>query len=143
MSPREHHDFEVRQAPDRLARRRIALVTAAAAVTVVVALLVAWGLLEAWGQEPRRAAPPVAPRTIGTLEQTLILHTERGIELRREQEAELRRWGWIDRDAGVARIPIETAMELMAAHPLPPDRALSPEHAHGHAPGGHREEVAP
>ncbi|MFL6655165.1 MAG: hypothetical protein ACJ8KA_10255 [Sulfurifustis sp.] len=32
--------------------------------------------------------------------------------LRREQEAKLESYGWVDRERGVARIPIERAMEL-------------------------------
>jgi len=122
----EGHDFEVEQAPDRLHRRTMLGVTAASIVITAVALVVAWVLLEAWGQEPRAVAPPVAPRTIGTLEQTLILDTERGIALRAEQQASLHRWAWVDRDAGVARIPIDEAIEALVAAPIPPDRALIP-----------------
>lgn len=121
------HDFEVRQAPDRLAQRTIVGVTGGAVAIMFAALLAAWGLLVWWGQPARREAPAVAPRTIGTLEQTLILHTQRGLDLRKEQEASLRGFAWVDRDAGVARIPIEAAIDLMAEHPLPPDRALAPE----------------
>ncbi len=121
----EGHDFEVQQAPDRLHRRTMLGVTAASIVITGVALVVAGMLLEAWGQKPRATAPPVAPRTIGTLEQTLILDTKRGIALRDEQAASLRRWAWVDRDAGVARIPIEEAIDILAADPLPPDRPLA------------------
>ena len=121
----EGHDFEVRQAPDRLHRRTMLAVTAASIVITGIALVVAWVLLEAWGQKPRAVAPPVAPRTIGTLEQTLILDTKRGLALRAEQQASLRTWAWVDRDAGVAQIPIDQAIDVLAADPLPPDRPLT------------------
>ncbi len=120
-------EIEVRQSPDHVDRRTTMAVTIASILITGVALVVAWGLLEAWGHKPRVAPPPMSPRTIGTLEQTLVLHTKRGLVLRAEQEASLHRWEWADRDAGVARIPIEEAMDLLAAEPLPPDRPLSPE----------------
>jgi hypothetical protein len=120
-------DFEVEQAPDELARRKIGAVTLASLFTTAVALAVAWGLLVHWGEPPRRTEPPPAPRTIGILEQSLILHTERGVELRRQQAAALEQWGWQDQDAGVARIPITTAIEILAASPLTLDEALSPK----------------
>ena len=115
---------EVRQAPDAIAERKIAAVTAAALIITVIALVVAWVLLERWGQAPRRAESPAAPATIGMLEQTLILHTERGIALRKKSSAELQRWGWADRDAGVAQIPIESAIDVLATTPLPADTPL-------------------
>ncbi|HJL17592.1 MAG TPA: hypothetical protein RMH99_18150 [Sandaracinaceae bacterium LLY-WYZ-13_1] len=40
-------------------------------------------------------------------------------ERRRGREA-LERWGWADRDAGMARIPVERAMELVADGVRPP-----------------------
>jgi hypothetical protein len=120
------HDFKVEQAEEHLAHRKILAVTAASIVITVIGLVLAWLLLEAWGQRPPRTASPVAPRTIGTLEQTMILETERGVMLRKEQEKSLHRWEWVDRDAGIARIPIEAAIDVMVAHPLPPDRPVSP-----------------
>jgi hypothetical protein len=120
-------DFEVTQAPDELARRKIGAVTLASLFTTAVALAVAWVLLGHWGEPPRSTEPPPAPRTIGILEQSLILHTDRGVELRKEQAASLEQWAWADRDAGVARIPITTAIEIFAASPLPPDQAISPK----------------
>ena len=120
----EGHDFEVQQAPDRLHRRTMLAVTAASIVITGVALVVAWELLAVWGHEPRAALPPVAPRTIGTLEQTLILDTKRGLTLRAEQQASLHEWAWVDREGGVARIPIEEAIDVLAADPIPPDRPL-------------------
>jgi hypothetical protein len=120
------HDFPVRPSPDRIDRRPIVAVALVSLVIGAIALVVAWGLLEHWGQEPARGAPAAAPRTIGTLEQTSILDTQRGVELRAEQHAALQRWEWADRDAGLARIPIAEAMDLLAADPPPSDRGLEP-----------------
>lgn len=40
-------------------------------------------------------------------------------ELRRREERELHTLGWVDRDAGIARIPIGEAMKMIAADGLP------------------------
>ncbi|MBN9167119.1 MAG: hypothetical protein BGO98_38225 [Myxococcales bacterium 68-20] len=118
----------VRQDPDTINRRGIALVTIASIVIMALALVAAWALLEhsQRGREVERAVPSAAPRTIGMLEQAPILGTGRGLDLRARQEADLHRFGWVDRDAGIARIPIEDAVDLLVAHPLPPDRPLVP-----------------
>lgn len=39
--------------------------------------------------------------------------------LRQREDNELRKLAWVDRNAGIARIPIEDAMKLVAAHGLP------------------------
>lgn len=119
-------DFEVEQAPDELRRRAIMAVTIASMVITATALVIAWGLLAVWGEKEPERTPPVAPRTIGTLEQTLILDTKRGIDLRNEQTASLQKWRWIDRDAGLAQIPIDVAIDLMAREAPPPDRPPFP-----------------
>lgn len=119
-------DTKLRQAPDQLADRNIAAVTVTSIVITVIALIVAWVLFERWTPARRDEAgsPPPAPSTISTVEQSLILHTERGQELRTKQESALTRWEWADRDAGVARIPVEKAIDLLAASPLPVDRSV-------------------
>jgi hypothetical protein len=117
---------EVRQAEDSLPERKIAVATAVSFAVAAIALVVAGVLLEYWGKQPVAETKP-APPTISTVEQTLVLHTERGIDLRREQTAALQRLEWVDRDAGIARIPIDTAIDIFAASPLPPDRAIEPE----------------
>lgn len=40
-------------------------------------------------------------------------------ELRAREEAELNSYGWIDRKAGIVRIPIERAMDLLVQRGLP------------------------
>jgi hypothetical protein len=59
-------------------------------------------------------AVPSAAFAAGTPEQTPIATTERGITRKLEQQKQLAHYGWVDRDAGVARIPIERAMDLRA-----------------------------
>jgi hypothetical protein len=54
-----------------------------------------------------------APREIDEIEQTPIWKTQRGIDLRDAQRAELGRWGWANREHHIARIPIDDAMNLV------------------------------
>lgn len=136
MSTSDESELAVRQAPDELPRRKIAVVTLASLVVTSAALVVAWWLLAAWAPTPSRTRPRVAPQTIGGLEQSLILHTERGIALRRQQAATLERSEWIDRDAGLARIPIETAIDILVASPLPPERSIAASADHDPREGG-------
>jgi hypothetical protein len=46
--------------------------------------------------------------------------------LRREEEARLTSYGWVDRNQGVVRIPIERAMELIAERGVPPATGTAP-----------------
>jgi hypothetical protein len=40
-------------------------------------------------------------------------------EMQRSENARLQSYGWVDRTAGIARIPIDQAMELLATRGLP------------------------
>lgn len=61
--------------------------------------------------ESRRAEPP---------EPRLQAHPLRDlVDLRAAENAILETYGWVDRDAGVVRIPIERALELTAQRGLP------------------------
>jgi hypothetical protein len=42
-----------------------------------------------------------------------------------EENAALATYGWVDRDAGIVRIPIERAMELLVLRGLPPSKPLA------------------
>lgn len=62
---------------------------------------------------------------------------------RAQQQARLDRYQWIDRDAGIARIPIERAMALLAQQPAPKPGArhaptLSPGKGEAAAPAPRR-----
>jgi hypothetical protein len=82
------------------------LVVMGASLAVVVWLL---------GGVPHHEHPAPVPSTVGTLEQTLILAEGRGIHERASGRERLDAFEWVDRDAGVARIPIERAMDLVVA----------------------------
>jgi hypothetical protein len=70
-----------------------------------------------WSQSSETAAPPPPPEP--------RLEEVPGAQLRQVRAAEdaiLTSTGWVDRQAGLAHIPIDRAIDLMAANP-PPARA--------------------
>lgn len=83
------------------------------ALLVVVAIFAIGAASWLLGSATPRPAPAVAPRTIGSIEQTQITRTAVGLEAFDAQRAALESWQWIDRDAGIGAIPIERAMQLV------------------------------
>jgi hypothetical protein len=112
------HDFEVHQEEDAVAVSRVMRVGVAAVVIGAIGVFFA-GLslaLRVGELKPSFAGPhgpQPAPSELSEVEQTPIWDTRRGEDLEAEQRHELDRWGWADRDAGVARIPIDRAMDLV------------------------------
>ena len=104
--------FPVQQERDVVRAGRL---VAIAALTVLVGALgvLAARLLSprAQGQAPPRTASGPAFQA-GTPERSLIERSERGLALQAEQRAKLGHYGWVNRDAGLARIPIERAIDL-------------------------------
>jgi hypothetical protein len=50
------------------------------------------------------------------------------IKMRTDERVSLSTYGWVDRKGGVARIPIERAMDLLAAKGLPArDKSAGPQ----------------
>jgi hypothetical protein len=93
---------------------------------LVLTLLVGLGVGVAWvartylvAREARRSPPPpplAAPEP--RLPPEPRLQAAPGLDLaalRAWEDARLQGYGWVDRDAGVAHVPIERAMELLAA----------------------------
>lgn len=97
---------------------------AVTAVTLLVHLIV-WGMMASYrrtatGRDPApsplaeanvRRLPPV-PRLQNNPEAAMA-------RLRAREEAQLTTYGWIDRAAGVGRIPIERAIDLLIEQGLP------------------------
>jgi hypothetical protein len=108
--------LDIPQEDDHVDRTRLLAIGVGAIVVTVVAVLVADALLRTWGATPPSPIyPSNIPRQIGTVDQRLLDDTERGRTLRADQRASLERWRWLDRDAGLAEIPIDVAMDIVAA----------------------------
>jgi hypothetical protein len=105
----------VLQEDDRIADRRVIAVSIAAVIVTALGLVVAYWLMPAPLRHRHLAAaqiPEAAPE-IGMIEQRLFEGPPRGPDLAREQRAQLGRYGWVDKKAGIARIPIDQAKNLM------------------------------
>jgi len=66
-----------------------------------------------------RSAPIAETRPYSSAPRLQASPTRDMQEMRRSENARLQSYGWVDRTAGVARIPIDQAMELLATRGLP------------------------
>jgi hypothetical protein len=69
------------------------------------------------------------------------------VDMMREERARISSYGWIDKKAGIARIPVDRAMEILAQKglprvPAPPPTAGAPPNT-SIPPAGKREEAGP
>ena len=116
--------FQVRQEEDHVDSRRLVAGalgwTALGALGVVAAAAL---LVAVAGSLRPSAAGPAGPvpggARISGVEQTPIWNAKDGVDLRARQRAELEAWGWADRDAGIARIPIGYAVDLVLSEEAP------------------------
>jgi hypothetical protein len=111
-----HEPFRVEVEPEGLASRRVAeLALAAIGITVACVVIVRF----ATGPRPRVATTVQgpAPREIGRIEQTLIDVDPVQSDLKREAARTLSGYGWVDREKGIVRIPLERAYELLIRSP--------------------------
>lgn len=117
-----HETSDARARPIVLFGAGLALFVAA------VFLVLAWGF-DALQLHFERAADPAHPLALepNPVGPRLQAAPERA---RREHEAALHarlaRYGWIDREAGIVHLPLERALELVAAEGLP-QRAIPAE----------------
>jgi hypothetical protein len=94
------------------------------AIVVLTFVLVRW-TYDAYMAHDAAASPPANPLTSRYGRQVppeprLQTHAVRDLgDLRALEDATLSSYGWVDRKAGVVRIPITRAMELLAKRGLP------------------------
>jgi hypothetical protein len=104
-----------------------AIIRYGAGLVVVAAIvhLFLWWLLGVYEKQDERARTQAYPMAAG--QQDRLPPTPRLQEnpqqelqdLRAKQKALLEGYGWVNKEAGVARIPIEEAMKMVVAHGLP------------------------
>jgi len=118
------HDHGVRQMEDQPNVREIFIVAVVGIVITVVSVYISWGFqLRQEAQinaAPTPAAVPgsyVAQGNAGILERQELPDRAYEVpnfaaqELKRNQEAQLSTYGWVDRPRGLIRIPIKQAMD--------------------------------
>jgi hypothetical protein len=101
----------------------------AVAVAIHVGL---WGLLRLFQFQVTRRQPEIAPAVRASLQRTPaaprletlpLVPRER---LRADEDARLTSYGWINRPGGIARIPIDAAMRIVAERGVPGGKPLPP-----------------
>jgi hypothetical protein len=113
--------------PAGVVRFAIGLIVAGIAIHVLV-----WYLLAYFSREAARPVPAEFPLATGTLRRLPPeprLQTDPRSDLtqmRRDEDRILQSYGWIDRNAGIVRIPIDEAMKLTLQRKLP-TRPAAPE----------------
>jgi hypothetical protein len=103
--------------------------------------LLMWGMF-AWFVDSREAAAPAAEFPLAREQERRLpagprlqaIPANEIYEFRQRESAELNNYGWVDRNAGVVRIPIAEAMHLVVQRGLPsrqaaPDGATSTDPA--------------
>lgn len=100
------------------------------AATTALLHLVVWGLMVGFLETAERRDPPPSPLAEANERRLppvprLQDAPERDMEaLRAEEDARLSTYGWIDRTAGIGRIPIDRAIDLILERGLPGVSAL-------------------
>jgi hypothetical protein len=110
-----------RSEADQVPGARIVLVGVGALLVFLVGSLLTVGYLKARevAHGPLPVPEEMGSSKIGLVEQQLFSLVERGERLRAAQLQRLGSTGWVDRKAGVAHIPIDEAMRLVAAGARP------------------------
>ncbi len=130
----EERGYEKRDVSPRVIA---ALVVGLAALTFVAAVLM-WGSFAYFQERAERARESPSPlREERVLPPPPRLQVAPEVDLqavRQKEEERLNGYGWVDRDAGVVRIPIERAMELLVQRGMPvrpnaPSRGFAPSGA--------------
>lgn len=103
MSQRDAHESYA------IAARRLHWVAAILAASLTAIVLLMYLLAHTWLQttEPPLGATPSEPR----------LQSDPAVDLaaeRAREQAQLDGYSWVNRDAGIARIPVDLAMDILA-----------------------------
>lgn len=124
LEPREIQRPEVRHERSDLSVRAVAIFAAALAIFAALthlALAYLLGYLAFREARPEREAPAkIARQSALPPEPRLQASPARDMaKMREEEERRLHSYGWVDRSAGVVRIPIERAKQLVVERGLP------------------------
>ena len=95
------------------------------AVAALLIHVVMWGLFRVMDAREGKRDRPIPPLVAAALRRTPpeprlerdALSPRRRMQV--EEDTALTTYGWVDRDAGIVRIPIERAMEILVERGLP------------------------
>ncbi|MBM3791334.1 MAG: hypothetical protein FJW35_13445 [Acidobacteria bacterium] len=97
---------------------KVALFGAALMLLLVVGAVVAWLTFTYFAGMPQEGEPlsPLhRPRELPPVPRLQVIPVKDLAEKRQAEDLRLGSYGWVDRDNGVVHIPIERAMDLVAA----------------------------
>lgn len=110
--------MNLHQEEDFVPTKRIAVALGATILLTVVCLVWVWAVMKPF--ESSAAGTPRTPRpqnqpavTSSDVDRTLYGWTGFATRLVAQKTAELESWSWVDKPAGVVRIPIEKAMQIV------------------------------
>jgi hypothetical protein len=102
---------------------------AAGAIAVTLAMLALFGVLKARSRAAETALSPIVAANLARTPPEPRLEPQPlapGQRLRAEENAILTTYGWVDKPAGMARIPIDRAIEILTARGLPQSKPMPP-----------------
>jgi hypothetical protein len=128
----EDHSEKPGHQTDDVSTRAVVRFGVGLAVATVVISLAMWGLFRFFAARQEKRDEPVPPMVAANLRRTPSgprlepnpLAPRRAARAR--EDAVLESYGWVDRNAGIARIPIDRAMELLVEKGLPPSKPIVP-----------------
>jgi hypothetical protein len=112
-------EIPVKQEEDALPARTLLLLLGATILATLLCIFVADAVLESSEEavRPGRQFPEAELEykdVVSNLELSLIEFRDHGAELAARKRAQLDGYGWVDREQGIVRIPVEKAMEILA-----------------------------
>lgn len=94
----------------------VAIAVVLSAILIHLVLLLLMAHFERQAQADRGPLPPrIPPAETFPVPRLQVAPTEELQRLRADEKAQLEGYAWVDRSRGLIRIPIERAMELLAA----------------------------
>ena len=123
MIPQGHQVGDVTHERKDVDVINLAIIVLLLVLTVVICLMVCWGVLHFYNRSRQAQQTPHVrmERRMASFPAPQLLQRP-GIEwdkTRNEEEKELETYGWVDRSAGIAHIPIAQAMQLLVERGLP------------------------
>jgi hypothetical protein len=107
-------------------------------VALIVVSLVCWGLFRYFSAHPVDQAASESPfadtRQIPLGPQLQVNPRQDWLKFRADQEKSLETYAWENRSAGIARVPIEVAMDLLVKKGVPVQGAAEGQPAEGKKP---------
>jgi hypothetical protein len=106
-----------------LSPRNIALFGIILSATIIGVVIITYLLFDAFYTSDRRSQPPVSPLSFSpepNPEPRLLVTPGQDLKtMRAAEDALLNSYGWIDQEKGIARIPIQDAIEILGQRGLP------------------------